>query len=406
LLEDLQRVDASSDPTAVVVQMNQARLPLLLHPEPRRVLFLGLGTGISAAGSLPFPALERSAVELSQGAINAARGEFRPVNGGITDHLRLVRDDARHFLLSDTGAYDVIIGDLFHPDLVGRSSLLSRQQFLRTRDHLAPRGLFVQWLALNQFDLESLLTVLRTFRAAFPEGVLFVDGFRLALVGGRDAGVSSAALLDNLLRLDTQAQEQATGGEGPWTWLSRYWGAIPDTPGALQDEWAPVIEYRLPSARYNGDLDLAAILDWLRTLRPRPAQAAAELAIEPYDRQLFEDAYAATDLSYQRWLALLRGQPGADQQYLPLAYQANPRDRWVGFALADGVLAQRAAASRRGLDEQALFESVLKIRPDHPEALRGLWHLARERGDAQAAADYRERLRALSPLDAELKAVQ
>jgi hypothetical protein len=308
-------------------------------------------------------------------------------------------------LTNPAGAPNQLLG-VFHPDLVGRSSLLSRQQFLRTRDHLAPRGLFVQWLALNQFDLESLLTVLRTFRAAFPEGVLFVDGFRLALVGGRDAGVSSAALLDNLVRLDTQAQEQATGGEGPWTWLSRYWGAIPDTPGALQDEWAPVIEYRLPSARYNGDLDLAAILDWLRTLRPRPAQAAAELAIEPYDRQLFEDAYAATDLSYQRWLALLRGQPGADQQYLPLAYQANPRDRWVGFALADGVLAQRAAASRRGLDEQALFESVLKIRPDHPEALRGLWHLARERGDAQAAADYRERLRALSPLDAELKAVQ
>ncbi|MCK4586959.1 MAG: spermine synthase, partial [Gammaproteobacteria bacterium] len=52
LLADLKRMDASSDPTAVVVQMNQARLPLLLHPKPQEVLFLGLGTGISAAGSL------------------------------------------------------------------------------------------------------------------------------------------------------------------------------------------------------------------------------------------------------------------------------------------------------------------------------------------------------------------
>lgn len=72
LLTDLQRMDASTDPTAVFVQSNQARLPLLLHEQPRSVLFLGLGTGISVAGSLAFPNLERSAVELSQGAISSA----------------------------------------------------------------------------------------------------------------------------------------------------------------------------------------------------------------------------------------------------------------------------------------------------------------------------------------------
>ena len=41
LLTDLQRRDASTDPTAVFVQGNQARLPLLLHPDPRSILFLG-----------------------------------------------------------------------------------------------------------------------------------------------------------------------------------------------------------------------------------------------------------------------------------------------------------------------------------------------------------------------------
>ncbi len=65
LLTDLRRCDASTEPTAVFVQTNQARLPLLLHEKPRTVLFLGVGTGISLAGSLPFPDLKRSAVELS-----------------------------------------------------------------------------------------------------------------------------------------------------------------------------------------------------------------------------------------------------------------------------------------------------------------------------------------------------
>ena len=53
LLSDLQRMDASSDPSAVEIQMDQARLALLLHPAPHSVLFLGLGTGISMAGSAP-----------------------------------------------------------------------------------------------------------------------------------------------------------------------------------------------------------------------------------------------------------------------------------------------------------------------------------------------------------------
>lgn len=406
LLADMQRMDASSDPTAVVVQMNQARLPLLLHSHPASVLFLGLGTGISAAGSLPFPDLERTAVELSLGAIQAARDEFRVVNDNITDSLTIVRDDARHYLMGDTARYDVIIGDLFHPDMVGRSALLSRQQFQRARNHLSYNGLFVQWLALNQFDLKSLQIVLRTFRQVFPDAVMFVDAFRLAMVGLNHSVISSRAVLENLERLDTTEQHQATGGEGPWTWLSRYWGPIPANTGKIQDEWAPLIEYRLPGARYNGDLDLKIILEWLLSVRPHIGDAAQSLAIAEQDSTTFEGAYAATDLAYQRWLAIFGQQPEKGQQLLPLAYQANPADRWIGFALADGVLADREAARQRGVSDRRLLESALKIRPDHVEAIRELWHLSQAAGDTVQADTYRARLAVLSPLDSEIRIVK
>ena len=402
LLADMQRMDASSDPTAVAVQKNQARLPLLLHAEPHSVLFLGLGTGVSAAGSLPFPDLDRTAVELSLGAIEAAANEFRAVNDGVSDKLHIVRDDARHYLMSSKTRYDVIIGDLFHPDLVGRSALLSRQQFQRAKAHLAERGLFVQWLAMNQFDLESLQIVLRSFRTVFPEALLFVDAFRIALVGPNQTLPSSSAMLDNLMRMDSSARQQATGSEGPWTWLSRYWGPIPASEGKIQDEWAPVIEYRLPGARYNGEMDLRRILEWLLRQRPQVSAAAQALEIAAWDNEAFTSAYAATDLAYQRWLAILSDQPGRADQLLPMAYQANPDDRWLGFALADGVLADRAAARRRGVDDKRLFEAALKIRPDHPEALRSLWHIAQSAGDAAQAEYYRSRLQALSPLDYEI----
>lgn len=403
LLADLRRMDASSEPTAVVVQMDQARLPLLLHPKPESVLFLGLGTGISAAGSVFFPDLERTAVELSEGAIIAARDYFEPVNHAITNRMSIIRDDARHYLMSNHESYDVIVGDLFHPDLVGRSALLSRQQFKRAYARLTKGGVFVQWLALNQFDVGNMKVVLNTFKDVFPDAVIFVDAFRLAMVGVREGFINSENVLGNLRRLSPSDSDNATGGEGAWTWLGRYWGRIPDFDVPFQDEWAPVIEYKLPETRYTGELDMPKILQWLLSIRPPLSQSSTELQVTEKDYPKFEGAYRATELAHRSWLAMLNGQAGESLRLLPMAYQANHNDRWIGFALADGVLADRAAANARGLSERKLYESVLRIRPDHTEALRGLWHLAELSGDVTRAKQYRDRLAVLSPLDSEIR---
>ena len=403
LLADLQRMDASTAPAAVVSQHNQARLPLLLHPAPRNVLFLGMGTGISAAGSLPFPALQRTAVELSQGAIVAADTWFKQVNQGVSARMRVVHDDARHYLLRTQEKYDVIIGDLFHPDLVGRSSLLSVQQFRRAAARLAPGGLYVQWVALNQFDLESLSTVMRGFRRVFPDMCLFVDGFRLALVGPRDGLGGAPALLANLQRMDRAAQAAAAGQEGPWTWLGRYWGRIDLPKGPVQDEWAPHIEFGLPAARYRGDLDVAGLLDWLVAHRPRLQAAEVALHVANGDRQDFERAYAATELAMRAWSAEIGGHEMQSQRLLRLAYDANPRDRWIAFTLADRMMATLPAALQRGMDQRQALQAVLHIFPDDPDALRSMWRLEQAAGNSTQAAAYRARLAALSPLDYEVR---
>src|SRR5262249_56893191 len=44
------------------VDARQAWLPLLLHPAPRRALFLGLGTGVTASAAAEDPALGGGAV--------------------------------------------------------------------------------------------------------------------------------------------------------------------------------------------------------------------------------------------------------------------------------------------------------------------------------------------------------
>jgi spermidine synthase len=384
-------------------QKNQSRLPLLLHPYPRTVLFLGLGTGISASSSLAYPWLNRTAVELSQGAINAAARWFQQVNSDVMDQTRVIRDDARRFLMTDSGQYDVIVGDLFHPDLVGRSALLSRQQFERASDHLADGGIFVQWIALNQFEIASLKIVFRTFRTVFPDAILFVDAFRVALVGFNGSLSALPAMQENLARLTEQQQQYITGGEGKFTWLGRYWGRIPvDDSVPIQDEWAPQIEFRLPRARYSGELDLVKLIHFMLEQRPLVSQAAQELHVNGTSYAAFERAYVATEHAQRSWLALLQRQQERGQHLLRLAYQANPRDRWIGFAVADATLENYDVMQPPGVSERDVLESVLRIRPDHAEALKRLWFLEKRRGNADKARTYRRRFAEVSPLAEEL----
>lgn len=403
LLSDLQRMDASTEPSAVEIQKDQARLALLLHPEPHSVLFLGLGTGISMAGSSPLPNLKRCAVELSKGAIFASRHWFSEVNDHIVDQAIVHRDDARHYLNTTDSRYDVIIGDLFHPDLAGMGSLLSVQQFQRVRKHLSTNGVFVQWIALNQFDTLSLGVVLRSFKQVFPYAQLFMDGMHLALVGPRQAISVARVMQQSLQRLNVRQQSGITGGEGLWTWLGRYWGPIPDSLGPIQDEWVPFIEYNLPRARYDGRVNLVRLMSWLLKRHPDPAAAMKILGIAENNKRQFGRAYVATELSVRSWIAAIQGKEAKSVKLVWLAYQANPEDHWIANALADSMMQSLSQATGQGIARHEALMRVLKVAPNHVDTLRALWHMARAVGNKKESAYYRSRLLAISPLDRDAK---
>lgn len=398
LLSDLQRMDASTEPGAAEIQMDQARLALLLHPAPHSVLLLGLGTGISMAGSAPFPDLQRTAVEISQGAIYAAKNWFPAVNRNIVAQAQIQRDDARHFLSTTLQNFDVIIGDLFHPDLAGMGSLLSVQQFQRAKEHLNPEGIFVQWLALNQFDIQSLKVVLRSFQRVFPDAQMYMDGMHLALVGPKKR-FSAGMLLANLRRLPASEQELATGGEGAWTWLGRYWGPVSASAGPVQDEWMPFIEFNLPKARYDGNVNLANLMTWLLRHHPDANEAMKLLSLGAESKSEFGRAYVANELAVRAWTASIQGDAEKAGNLIWVAYQANPRDHWIANALADNMLQSLPEAGEHGLSTRQALQRILEFNPDFVGALRAKWHLEQSAGNVQEAERYRLRLLAISPLD-------
>jgi len=401
LMADLQRLDASTEPTAIEGQKNQARLPLLLNPASDTILFLGLGTGITAAGSLAYSGLTRTAVELSEGAIEAAQHWFQAFNGDVFAYTHIVHDDARRFLKTDAQHYDLIVGDLFHPDLVGRSALLSLEQFQRAKMRLSDKGIFVQWIAINQFDLASLKVVLRTFRSVFEKAYLFMDGFRVALVGS-DHVLSDVNTLSSQLMKANVDLDEATGGEGVWTWYGRYWGMLALDTGPLQSEWSPVIEYGLPVAKYQNKLNLTDVLAYLLIQRPTAVLAGQQLGVNSANYEQFEAAYMASEMLVRSWLVGFAGRGMEAQHLLRLAHSANAADRWVGFDMADKMFSSVQDVVKKGGDEVQALQRILVIREDHVPTLKALWRKALEAGQIDQANEYHHKLKQLTPLDAEI----
>lgn len=168
----------------------QAHVPLLLHPDPKRVAFLGLGTGITAGGAMFHPIERLTVMELVPEVVAAARTHFREANAGVLDALRtrVVQDDARNFLRGSGEQFDVIIGDLVVPWRQGEGSLFTREQFAAARGALAPGGLFCQWLPLFQLSEQEVAILTRTFLSVFPRAQVWRGDFSpdepaIALIG-------------------------------------------------------------------------------------------------------------------------------------------------------------------------------------------------------------------------------
>ncbi|HEX6737356.1 MAG TPA: fused MFS/spermidine synthase, partial [Vicinamibacteria bacterium] len=113
----------------------QAHLPLLLHPAPRRVAFLGMGTGITAGAALQHPVEEVVALEIVPEVAAAARADFADVNGRFLEdpRVRVVTDDGRHYLAAPPHRFEVIVGDLLVPWRAGEAPLYSREHFEAVR---------------------------------------------------------------------------------------------------------------------------------------------------------------------------------------------------------------------------------------------------------------------------------
>jgi len=190
------------DSKSILVEQMQAHVPLLLHPNPKNVLFLGMGTGITAGAALSHDVERVVTVELVSNVIPAAKKYFSPWANNLfkDDRVEIVADDARNYLLGSSERFDVIVGDLFTPWHAGTGSLYTVEHFKQAKSKLTAGGIFAQWLPLYQLTPESFEIIAATFASVFPEVTLWRSDFSgssasIALVGQEKGSQLSQEIL-------------------------------------------------------------------------------------------------------------------------------------------------------------------------------------------------------------------
>lgn len=152
-----------------------AHLPLVLVPEARKVLIVGLGSGITLGSLARYDEIrELTCVEIVPAVVDGA-ALFAQYNGNVLEdpRLDLVIEDGVQFLLTSNDHFDIISSDSkLNPHYVGNAPLLSRDYYELCRDHLTDSGVMVQWLPLHLPE-NIMQMVLRSFADAFPHHALF-----------------------------------------------------------------------------------------------------------------------------------------------------------------------------------------------------------------------------------------
>ncbi|MBI4848238.1 MAG: fused MFS/spermidine synthase [Nitrospirae bacterium] len=203
------RAEASTHLADQQTQYTLGHLPMLLNKDPKKVLVVALGSGMTLGATLVHPSVEQvTLVEIEPKVTGVAR-TFEKYNHHALDNpkLRTIFNDGRNFLLTTKEKFDVITADPIHPWFRGAGYLYTSEYFKLASEHLREGGVMCQWLPIYELTVEDLKSVMRTFSGNFRYTVMWFDYNDATLIGSNSPIVLDEAELNRRIAVPEIADD-------------------------------------------------------------------------------------------------------------------------------------------------------------------------------------------------------
>lgn len=143
--------------------------PVLVRPDTKSALIVGLGAGKAITG-LPPTVEEVDVIELEPKVVaaNQAISDRLKFNALQDPRLSIYINDARSALALSSKKYDTIISQPSHPWSAGASHLYTTEYMALVADHLNENGVFLQWINSQFVNEELLKSLCATILDVYP----------------------------------------------------------------------------------------------------------------------------------------------------------------------------------------------------------------------------------------------
>ncbi len=328
-------------------------LPVLVHPNPKEALLIGLGAGVSAGTIASYPSLDHvTVVELNE-EVPDGTAEFADWNFDVVNNpkWKIVINDGANYVKATRKQYDIISSDPIHPFVLGNGILYSADHWKICRDRLKDGGVLAQWIPLYQLSADDFACIVRSFMEVFPNATMWYCGIDVVLIGAKGefkidpdrvaAHMSDPQMAGDLLSMGAHSVGDILGWfmAGPEQLREMSEGA------RINRVERPVLEYTAPQA-----LQLSGVSATIPALLKAVGELSGEegrLALQGLcSRRL--DAQALLDATTMRQanMWIMRSQLLSSYDYSDQAVDAcrnafslRPNDRFMREALADALVA-------------------------------------------------------------------
>lgn len=245
-------------------QILLGQLPMLLHPDPKQVAIVGMGSGITLGSVLSHTIEHVDAIEIEPAVVDAAKYFAEFSNNATADRrVKLVVADGRNFLMSAGNQYDVISSEPSNPWLSGSSKLFTKEYFSLLKNAINKDGVILQWINMYAISSYGLKSVISAYLDVFPEVAAFGIPLSndLLLLGSNNRLQFDFSQLESRIKSETIATDLAKAAIGEsFEILARFYldkEALQTVTSGIppNSDNRPYVEFAAPKNLYFGIRD-------------------------------------------------------------------------------------------------------------------------------------------------------